>query len=218
VPGADIIGIIIGAGLTVAVFSYLLGDNFVYRLVLHGFIGALLGYTFAVVLFDLIFRRLGQLQDQLWLVIPAVIGLALFGLKSIRRFAYLGNYPLAFLIGVGITVALIGALMGTLVPQIEATTGAFRFDPQDPLIVIKGLVIVGGTVCTLFAFDTTLWPNRRGIAGSLGAIVRILGSIGHLFLTFALAVAFAGALTASLSFFIGRIQYLIEALVSLTGR
>ena len=87
-------------------------------------------------------------------------------------------HPLAFLIGVGIAVALSGALMGTLIPQVRATGSAFQFDAQDPLGAIKGILIVGGTICTLFAFDITLSPNRRGMAGSLGMIVRVLGTIG----------------------------------------
>jgi hypothetical protein len=215
---ADIFGLLIGAGLTLAVFTYLMGNNFAYRLVLHGFTGALLGYTFAVVVFDLLFTRLEHAQRQPILLLAVLIGLALLFLKSIRRIAYLGNYPLAFLIGVGIAVALVGALVGTLAPQVEATTSAFESDPQDPLRAIKGIIIIGGTICTLFAFDVTLSPNRRGVLGSLGMIVRGLGSIGHLFLTVALAVAFAGALTASLSVFIGRVQYLIDALARVMGR
>jgi hypothetical protein len=217
-PGADIIGLIIGAGSTVLVLTYLLGDNVLYRLVLHAFTGALLGYSFAVILFDLVFKRMAQLQSQPFLVIPIGIGLSLFVLKLFRRVAYLGNYPLAFLIGVGLAVALTGALVGTLQPQIRATGQAFQYDAQDSLGPLRGFVILGGTVCTLFAFDITLSPNQRGIWGSLGMVVRGLAWVGRLFLTIALAVAFAGALTASLTFFIGRVQYLVEALARLMGR
>jgi hypothetical protein len=39
--------------------------------------------------------------------------------------------------------------------------------------------------------------------------VRLAAGIGRVFLIVALAVAFAGAVTASLSIFIGRLQYLI---------
>lgn len=217
-PGADLFGLLVGAGLTVAVFSYFLGDNLLYRLVLHAFTGALLGYTFAIVLFEVLVRRtIGQLTTHPMVVIPVAIGLALFVLKSIRRFAYLGNFPLAFLIGVGIAVALSGALMGTLIPQLAATGDAVRLDTPDLAGIGKGLVVLVGTVCTLFAFDFTLSQSRRGMAGSLGTIVRLLGSIGRVFLTVALGVALAGALAASLSLFIGRIQYLIEVLVKLMG-
>jgi hypothetical protein len=217
--GADIIGIVVGAGMTIAVFSYLLGDNFVYRLVLHTFTGTLFGYTFAIVLFEVLIRRvIGQMADRPIIVFPVVIGLSLFLLKSIRRLAYVGNFPLAFLIGVGTAVALIGALMGTLVPQIGATGDALRFDSQNPVRLAKGLVVLVGTVCTLFAFDFTLSQKQRGLAASLASLVRLVGSIGRVFLTVALAVAFAGALTASLSFFIGRVQYLVEALVKILGR
>ena len=135
-----------------------------------------------------------------------------------RHYVVRGDGSLAaFLIGVGIAVALSGALMGTLIPQLAATGEAVRLDAPDLAGIGKGFVVLVGTVCTLFAFDFTLSPSRRGIAGSLGTIVRLLGSIGRVFLTVALGVALAGALAASLSLFIGRMQYLIEVLVKLLG-
>ena len=46
----ELIGMAVGALLTILVFSYLLGDNFLYRLALHIFLGALVGYTFGMVI------------------------------------------------------------------------------------------------------------------------------------------------------------------------
>jgi hypothetical protein len=210
----DAVGLVVGFLLTILVLSYLLGDNFAYRLVLHLFTGALMGYTFAIVIHEVLFKMvLGQLGTQPIIVVPVLIGLALFFFKSIRRLAYIGNFFMAFLIGVGVALALLGALLGTLVPQLGATASALRPDPQNTLWpLVKGLIIVGGTIFTLFAFDFTLSQQQIGLAGTLGGFVRFLGSIGRIFVTVALGVAFAGALTASLSFFIGRIQYLFEVL------
>jgi hypothetical protein len=74
--------------------------------------------------------------------------------------------------------------------------------------LLDGLLIVVGTVCTLMA-STFAAQKQRGLAGAWGQIVRLAAGIGRVFLIVALAVAFAGAVTASLSIFIGRLQYLI---------
>ncbi len=203
----EAVGLVVGFLLTILVLSYLLGDNFAYRLVLHLFTGALIGYTFAIVVHEVLIRIvLGRLGTQPIIVVPVLIGLALLFFKSIRRLAYIGNFFMAFLIGVGVALALLGALLGTLVPQLGATGTVMQLDP------LKGSIVALGTIFALFAFDFTLSQQQHGLAGTLGGFVRFLGSIGRIFVTVALGVAFAGALTASLSFFIGRIQYLFETL------
>ena len=46
----DTAGLVVGAVLTLLIFSYLLGDNPLYRLTLHIFVGALVGYSLGIVL------------------------------------------------------------------------------------------------------------------------------------------------------------------------
>jgi hypothetical protein len=232
-PNAEVIGMVVGAALTLVIFGYLLGDipllgslfKSAYRLALHLFVGALVGYSFSIVV-----REVGgkMVMAPLFansmgiIVVPVMIGLLLFFFKAIaivpalRRFAYVGNFFLAYLIGVGVAVALVGALRGILVPQVVATGRALSFDSLNLLYLddwsslAQGLTIVFGTICTLLAFDFTLAQKRWELTGTLGWIVGALGQIGRWFLIFAFGVAFAGALTASLSIFIGRIQYLID--------
>ena len=47
-PNLDVIGVFVGATLTIFVLTYLAGDNFLYRLTLHIFLGALVGYVFGI--------------------------------------------------------------------------------------------------------------------------------------------------------------------------
>jgi len=214
----ELVGVALGALLTILVFSYILGDNPFYRLALHVFLGALIGYTFGVMIREVWLKLIINplLEDSIGnmiVVIPMLIGLALFFFKSIPRLAYIGNFPLAFLIGVGIAVALVGAFVGTLAPQFEATANAM--DTDDPLELFQGASIAIGTICTLLAFDFTLTQKRRGLGGALGTVIGLAGKIGRFFLTIAFGVAFAGAITAALSIFIGRVQYLIEAVTKL---
>lgn len=204
----EMLGLIVGAGLTFLIFTYLLGDNFLYRLALYLFIGVLLGYTLGVVLLFCVevFGRLAG--GEYPLVIPLILSILLL-IKGFRKYAYIGNFSVAFLVGVGTAVALGGALLGTLVPQIKATGRALGSASG----LVQGLVIVGGTLCTLLAFDFTLMARKQ--SGLLGAAARIVRFVGRVFLVIALGIAFAGALTASLSIFIGRVQYLIHAIEAL---
>ncbi len=98
----DIAGLVLGAVLTLLIFSYLLGDNPLYRLALHLFVGALVGYSFGVVFREVVLKMaLGQLQSNPILLVPLVMGLWLFFFKSIPRLAYIGNFVIAYLVGVG---------------------------------------------------------------------------------------------------------------------
>lgn len=208
----EIAGLVLGAVLTFMVLSYLLGDNPLYRLALHLFVGALVGYSLGVVLRDVLLKMaLASLRDNPILLVPLAMGLWLFFFKSIPRLAYVGNFPVAYLVGVGTAVALSGALLGTLIPQIRATGHALSLTSSasphaGPL---NGLLIVAGTVCTLMVFNFAA-PKQRGLARTWSQAVGALARVGRVFLIFAFAVAFAGALTASLSLLIGRIQYLID--------
>lgn len=213
-PDIDVIGVFVGATLTIFVFFYLAGDNFLYRLTLHIFLGALVGYTLGVTIHEVWGKLIADpwredLFGNLALIIPVGIGFGLFVFKSIPRVAYIGNYFLSPLIGFGIAIALVGALVGTLSPQFGATVNAIDASP------LQGVLIALGTVCTLLAFDFTLTQKRRGLGGALGKAIGWAGKVGRGFLTVAFGVAFAGAITAALSVFIGRIQYLIEAATKL---
>jgi hypothetical protein len=207
---------IVGVALTLLILSYMLWDNPLYRLALHLFVGALIGYSFGILLRDVLYdMMLLKLRGDPLLVIPLVLGILLF-FKGFPRQAYIGNFSIAYLIGVGTAVALSGALLGAIVPQVEATgralsaasVASFRFGLLD------GVMIVVGTVCTLMAFTFTA-SKRSGLVSMWTRLVRAMGWVGRIFLIFAFGVAFAGALTASLSIFIGRVQYLVNFVAGL---
>ena len=216
---ADLVGLLLGVTLTLFILSYLAGDNPVYRLVLHLFIGTLVGYSFGTVvrevLLGLALPRL--LSSPSVAVAPLVLGILLL-FKGFPKQAYIGNFPVAYLVGVGTGVALGGALLGTLVPQIGATGRAlsaassrsFRFGLLD------GLMVVVGTICTLLAFTFTR-PPQQGIWAVWGRVLSGAAWIGRVFLIVAFGLAFAGALTASLSILIGRVQSYVDLAFQVLG-
>lgn len=215
----ELIGLLVGAALSLLVLTYVVADNRLYRLGLHLFLGALVGYSFGLVLHE-VFVRMALptlIARPLLVVVPVVLG-ALLLFKGHQDYAYIGNVAMAYLIGVGAAVALGGALLGTLGPQIVATGRAlappslqgFRFGLAD------GIMVVVGTVSTLLTF-TFVEPPAEARWARWGEIVRGARWVGRVFLMLAVAAAFAGALTASLSVFIGRLQYFVDVYTRMVG-
>ena len=203
-----LLGPIVAALLGLFVLSYVIGDNPLYRLALHIFAGAMIGYAGGIVVRDVLLGVAlpGLLSNPRSVVIPLVLGLLLL-VKGLPRQAFVGNTSVGFLIGVGTAVAMGGALLGTVVPQVQATGRALSSASlaAQRFGLLDGLMVVVGTVCTLLAFSFT----ASDTAGEGAFWQRILGgaaAVGRVILIFAYGVAFAGVLTAALSVFVGRLH------------
>ena len=127
----DLIGGLLGFLLTLCVFSYLLGDNGLFRFAIHIFIGVAAGFVAATALRSVIFPQLlvpligGAPAERLWVLFPLLLSFLLVA-KAFPRLSILGSPVMAFLVGVGAAVAVGGALLGTLFPQFQATTQLFN--------------------------------------------------------------------------------------------
>ncbi|MBI5565261.1 MAG: hypothetical protein HY870_10210 [Chloroflexi bacterium] len=219
----DQIGVILGAILTLFVLSYLIGDNFLYRLATHILIGVGAAYITVTVLADVLWPRLvqpilAQSSAQPPNVIVAGIGLILSAMllfKALPRFAWLGNIPIGYLVGVGAAVALGGAVFGTLGAQTAATAlppgGVFSGPSSDVNInFVLNAVIAFGTVTTLLSFSF-FRAARRGVLSGLS-------SIGRIFLAIALGATFALVYIASVTVLIDRVQTMSDAVLILFAR
>ena len=120
----NLIGIWIAGLLTLAVLSYVLGDNPIYRLAQHLFVGVAAGYAAALAWNHVLSPRLTRLvQDpaEAWPVaLFVLLGLLLLA-RGLRPLAALAGIPLGVLVGTGAALALGGILTGTLVPQLAAS-------------------------------------------------------------------------------------------------
>ncbi|PZR98080.1 MAG: hypothetical protein DLM69_09120, partial [Candidatus Chloroheliales bacterium] len=64
----QLIGTIVAVILTLMVYSYLIGDNPLYRLAQHIFVGVSVGYITLVVIYNVIVPFVGRaLEDRPWL-------------------------------------------------------------------------------------------------------------------------------------------------------
>jgi hypothetical protein len=134
----------------------------------------------------------------------------------------LGRIVLAFLVGVGAAVALAGALIGTLVPQILGTINAFDLNTASARgigfleAISNGAIILVGTVFTLAYFHFGARPKADGSMHRLG-LIEALAWGGRIFIGIALGTVFAGVYAAALTALIERISSLINFITNFLG-
>ena len=219
----DMIGLIVGAALTLIIFSYLLGDNVLYRWVLALLVGSGAGYVMGIALRFLLVDWLGQARTaensvvRIFYFIPLFLGILLLlkgftSSKLLGRLAVLGNIPMAYLLGTGAAVSIAGALLGTLFPQIQATGNTLTMQ-NFPWGLLQGLVMLTGTMTALLVFS----PKARVHEGERKPVVVWLQRIGQFFIIVALAAAFAGAITSGLTLWVERWSELFRLVFSFIG-
>jgi len=209
--------------LTLMVFSYLLGDNPLFRIAEHLLVGLALGFAWIVawhsVFLPRVIARIGRPNpaEVGYTLVPLALG-ALLLLKGQRSSLKISSLPLAYLFGVGAAVALGGAIFGTLIPQVWATVHAFSPDylagyaPEDVWYpVINAVFVVVGTVCTLLYFTFTAGGQTRlGRWG--GRVVQIGAGVGRWFLMFTFGALFGSLVTSRVSLLVERITFLMQVL------
>ena len=226
-PFFDLLGSALGLLLTLLVFSYLLGDHFLVRLIFYGYIGLMAGFSVVIAFNSVIYPQLVQplIDNPItgWIQIAAPLflcGLLLFKLSS--RFSRLGNLSLAFLVGVGLAALIGGAIQGTLMPQLSAVISPFDLERSAMVAeerlsgVVQGFLILFGTVTTLTYFHFGARPRASGLARRLEWI-ETLSWIGQIFIAIALGLIFAGLLKAGFVALVERIQTLVNFVITLLG-
>lgn len=199
----DRVATIAGAVLTILIFSYLLGDNFLYRIAIHIFIGAAAAYTLIVAVESVIIpwvtlTFVGNSSDTSLKVIgalPFVLGLFLL-LKLIPGLSRLGNLGLAAVIGVGTALALWGAVVGTLWPLAQESARIQNHNILDSLIAVIGTI----TVLVYFTYLGIRRPN--GDVEQL-LVVRWPGAVGQAFIMITLGATYGLLIISALTILTG---------------
>lgn len=209
---SELAGLIIGFVLTLLIYSYIWGDNPLYRLAIHVLVGVSAAYA-AVIIINQIFVPIyyelltPDSSDLLTWLIPLLLGLPLV-LKRLPRLSWVGRGTMGLLIGVGAAVALLGALTGTLMPQVLA------IHSSNPFL---NLIIAFLTVATLMTFQFT---GRRN---SEGEWIRPLWQrwglvqIGQAVLMITFGALFAAVLNTSLILLVDRISFFLTKFAQLVS-
>jgi hypothetical protein len=214
----DLVWTIVGFFLTLFVFSYLLGDNPLFRLTMYLFVGVAAAYASVMVIYQVLIPKLilpymsGTPQQKVSLLIPLVLSIMLVS-KIIPKLSSIGNLPLGYLVGVGAGVAIGGAVIGTIAKQVEASINVFSSQQLAAtgsgyfLSLVEGGVMLLGTICTLAYFHFGA-RSKSGVQNKRLFLVEWIAALGKIFIAITLGAIFAGVFIAALTALIERIDYI----------
>jgi glucan phosphoethanolaminetransferase (alkaline phosphatase superfamily) len=230
---AEPFGAIIGFLLTIMVLSYIIGDNILFRLAIHIFIGVATGYAAVIILYNVVWYQvlvpviqiftssaIDGLGSYIIRVVPAVI-LGIWMLTKLSpRVSRWGTPVLAFLTGVGAATVVAGAVWGTIFPQVGATINLL--DRQSALAegtnlvgwFINGMIILVGIVATLIYFQFGIRRQEEGTPTQRPIILDYMSTLGQGFIVVTMGVLFTGVYLAALSALVDRVRYLWDIILS----
>ncbi len=202
--------------LTILVLSYVLGDNPLFRIATYLFVGVSAGYVTVLIIYQVFVTRLfnpfiaGNLQQKLLLLIPIALGFLLI-FKLFPKLSSIGNVSMGFLVGVGVAIAIGGAITGTLFGQIQGAINPFDLSTARGSAIGQlagGVFLLGGTITSLAYFHFGA-RNRTEPTPTRPATVEILAKIGQIFIAITLGSLFAGVLAAAITALVERLDYII---------
>ena len=212
----DLIGALLGLILTLFVFSYIAGDNVLFRIAVHLFIGVTAGYVAIVVIQNVILPQMvfpffeDDRAPKLFAILFLILG-TLMLTKISPRLNKLGNVAVAYLVGVGAAAAIGGAVLGTIYPQTTASMSVFDTH-ENPL---NAFIILAATLTTLLYFHFGI-RRKRAEAQSLQRPqwLEAIGGVGQVFIAITFAALFSGVYLAAITALIERAAYIWHLILS----
>ena len=218
----ELISALIGLILTLMVFSYLIGDNPLFRIAVYLFIGVASGYTATIVWHYVLVPKLFQPLTAFnpFSIVPFVFGISLLA-KLSPRISWIGNFAMAVLVGVGAAAAVGGALIGTLLPQAQAAIDGFNILSAESGLevasrLLEGVIMLGGTVFTLASFHFSAGRAADG-APKRNRIIEGIAWVGRIFIAITFGVLFAGVYMSALTAMIERLSFILNFIRQLVG-
>lgn len=211
------IGLWIGFAFTLMVFSYVLGDNFLYRLAIFVFAGLAAGFITVVTVESIVLPWVNSTilaanapPGNRFLGLLPVLFAVLLLLKTSPRLGRLGNLAVGFLVGVGAAVALVGAITGTLIPLTNATNADLRADLGNGFLTVLGVV----STLIYFRFLGRRIPGTgtgTEASGEIrrGLFTRVFGGVGQAFIAVTFGAVYGGAILTGLTILSERIAFVI---------
>jgi hypothetical protein len=198
-------GIIVAAGLTLLLYSFLYKDNPLFKFAEHIYVGTAAAYVFGQYWFGGLFGMVIepvfmkediQAYDKWLLLIPTLLG-ALMLTRFSRRWAWVSRISFAFYVGVGAGLTIPRYISSFVLQQIEPTLRPLSLTMEgfDVLVILVGVV----SVLVYFFFSV----EHTGVVGGVS-------KVGIYFLMVAFGASFGYTIMARLSLLIGRVSFLLE--------
>jgi hypothetical protein len=213
------LGLAAAVVLTLLVYSYLIADTPFYRAAVYIFAGLTAGFITVVTWQSFLVPWLADLQDvqnipELFIDAVPILLVAFLALRPLfvlRAFTTpIRRIVLAFLVGSGAAIAVVGAITGTLMP-FAIQTGR---SAGDGLLV--GTLTIVGVISVLGYFQYSARRRDDGVVVQ-NPFVRGVRAIGAVVLAITFGSLYAAAIATALEVFSERIGFLIAQIAQLFG-
>jgi hypothetical protein len=205
----DLIGALLGFLLTIFILSYIWGDNVLFRIATHLFVGVAAGYVTIVVIQNVIFPQLfwpileGDRSEKIFAILFLILGVLMLT-KISPRLNALGNPAIAYLVGVGAAAAIGGAVIGSIFPQVSKSIDVF-FE----INLFDALWIFVGTLSTLLYFQFGIRRKNNDDEEPQRPIwIDTISKIGQFFIAVTFGALFSGVYLAAITALIERASFI----------
>jgi len=221
----DLIGVWLAAVLSLCVFSFLIRDNFFYRLTEAIFVGGSVGIGIVltywngfhpklVLPFRAFMATLPQQSAQQWVWAAYMLVSLLLGMLFLTRFsskhAWISRYPMAYVIGLGTGIGIpLGVqtfifeqTKATLVPLIVFRGDTVSWSAIDWVATCGNTTLVIGVLCVLYYFFFSFKKTDL--------FSRAASRLGIAYLMLGFGASFGYTVMARISLLIGRVDFLKE--------
>ena len=220
------IGVVLGAGLTLVMYSFLYRDNPLFKVAENLYVGVALGYgailTWRLSLKPEIISPLildpphwaafwGELARR---IVPIILGLMLLTRLS-RKYAWLSRYAYTLMVGWGAGIGIPIVAHSYILQQLQAAVSPLQATVQAgqpaafftqawfvsaALPVMGAVLVLVGTVSVLFYFFFSV--EHKGAGG-------VVSRVGIWFLMVSFGASFGYTVMGRLSLLIGRVRFLL---------
>lgn len=201
-------GVIVAAGLTLAMYSFLYRDNPTFKFAEHLYVGVVAAYALAQVwylnlltdVYNPLFRPEPGRGAAWGVVIPTLLGLLMLT-RFVPQVSWSSRISFAFVVGVGAGLSIPRTIASFVLQQIEPTLKPLWTASAELGMVRDTLLILAGVVSVLVYFSFSVEHK-----GAVGAVSRV----GIWFLMISFGASFGYTIMARLSLLIGRMTFLLR--------
>ena len=205
------IGVILAAGLTLIMYSFLYRDNPLFKVAENLFVGVALGYG-AIITWRESLRP--EIMDPLFIdpphfhaflmeflrrLAPILLGILLVTRLS-RRLSWLSRYSYTLMVGWGAGIGIPIVVHTYILQQLQASVSPLN-EAVGVLPVFGAIVILAGTVSVLFYFFFSV--EHKGAGGAVS-------TVGIWFLMISFGASFGYTVMGRISLLIGRVEFLLK--------
>lgn len=191
----EMVGIILAAGLTLIMYSFLYRDNPLFKIAENLYVGVTLGYGMIISwrgslrpeVFEPLF--MAPTQEAFWSAvtergIPIVLGLLLL-MRLSKKHSWLSRYSYGPMVGWGAGVAVAATVKTNIFKQLQAAIEPLQkgvsYLPKDELLPKTRTFV--DWLAQAMGQDAAMWVVQVGLP-ILGAVVLLVGTVTVLFYFF----------------------------------